>query len=135
MTCLVFFSEKKYSPMGKYIQPKTMFEKLCHFFKLKGCLTSEHLILQIYSFCGNFKGQMDKISQVGTNENIYLIISSQRKKYFSREKAFATEELNIFAGAKFRECYQTKYFVVPNIRDFVKRSRNHETFFYKSFLL
>ena len=43
------------------------------------------------------------------------------KKMFSREKTFVTQDLNIFAEIKFRECYQIKYFVVPNFREIAKK--------------
>ena len=42
MYCLVFFHENKLSQMGKYIQPKRVFGKLCIF--LTFCVTFDDLI-------------------------------------------------------------------------------------------
>ena len=51
-----------------------------------------------------------------------IIISFWRKKYFSPEITFGSKELNIFAGIDFCECYEIKYFAVPNFHKFAKVS-------------
>ena len=56
-----------------------------------------------------------------------MMRSFWRKKHFSQEKTFATKEWNIFARINFRECYQIKYFAVPNFCEFAKKLRNCET--------
>ena len=43
------------------------------------------------------------------------------KKKFSRKETFATQDLNILAGINFGDCYQIKYFVVPNFRKITKK--------------
>ena len=49
--------------------------------------------------------------------------------FFSREKTFTSKGLNIFARINFHECYQIKYFAVPNFYEFAKK------LFRESFLL
>lgn len=64
---------------------------------------------------------------------ICIIIRSFCKKNFFREKSRSTEELNIVPIIHFRECYQIKYSVVPNFREFANESRIHRICFAKVF--
>ena len=52
----------------------------------------------------------------------------------SQEKTFATGELNIFARINFRECYEIKYFAVPNFCEFAKKIAKSRNFVSLKFL-
>ena len=52
----------------------------------------------------------------------YNFEAFEEKKNFSRKKSFAVEELNVFAGINFRDCYQIKYLAFQKFCEFAKKS-------------
>ena len=130
---LVFFHENKLSRMGKYIQPKRVFGKLSN--SLTFCCNFWRFTFHRYfSFRGWFRGYSDR-KLTWLIKTYTIIISFRRKKYFSPEITSRSEKLNIFAGINFCKCCKIKYFAVPSFFEFAKKFRNHETLFFKSFLL